>query len=134
MRVVANLATMFTDVPLLQRYEKAAKVGFKLIEVPFPYSVAANDLKAAADKHSLKHVLINAPCGNFENGERGIAASKAHLKDFERSLNTAVEYAKILQCSKIHIMAGIFVRDDEAMNVFKINIAYANEVLERVRY
>uniref|UniRef100_A0A914YYM7 Xylose isomerase-like TIM barrel domain-containing protein n=1 Tax=Panagrolaimus superbus TaxID=310955 RepID=A0A914YYM7_9BILA len=106
MRVVANLGTMFTDVPILQRYEKAAKIGFKLVENPFPYSVEASELKSAADKFNLKHILINAPCGNVDIGDRGIAASKNHLKDFEKSILKAIQYAKILECPKIHIMAG----------------------------
>uniref|UniRef100_A0AC34G3S0 Hydroxypyruvate isomerase n=1 Tax=Panagrolaimus sp. ES5 TaxID=591445 RepID=A0AC34G3S0_9BILA len=133
MRVVANLGTMFTDVPLLQRYEKAAKIGFKLVENPFPYSVEASELRSTADKFNLKHILINAPCGNFDNGDRGIAASKLHLKDFEKSILKAIQYAKILECPKIHIMAGIFARDEEAIKIYKMNIAFANEMLERVR-
>lgn len=133
MRVAANLGTMFQDVPLLQRFEKAAKMGFKLVENPFPYSVEASELRSTADKFNLKHVLINAPCGNVEIGERGIAASKNHLKDFEKSILKAINYAKILECPKIHIMAGIFARDEEAMKIYKMNIAFANEMLERVR-
>ena len=134
MRVVANLSTMFTDVPLIQRYEKAAKIGFKLVELPFPYSIPAPELKATADKFNLKHVLINAPCGDSDAGERGIAASKKHSKEFEKSLHTAIQYAKALECPKIHIMAGIFARDDDAVNTYKMNIAFATELFERVGF
>ncbi|KAH7711099.1 Protein C05D11.5, partial [Aphelenchoides avenae] len=61
MRVAANLSMMFTNVDLVARYEKAARLGFKLVEVPFPYSVPAEQLRAEADKFGLQHVLINAP-------------------------------------------------------------------------
>ncbi|KAE9548691.1 hypothetical protein FO519_008089, partial [Halicephalobus sp. NKZ332] len=73
-------ATMFTDVPLLGRYEKAAKVGFKLVEVPFPYSIPASELKKEADRNNISHVLINAPVGNFE-GENLIFANDIFEKE-----------------------------------------------------
>lgn len=38
-------------------------MGFKLVEVPFPYTVDVDDLKKEAEKYNLKHVLINAPPG-----------------------------------------------------------------------
>lgn len=45
------------------RYEKAAKLGFKLVEVPLPYSVEPELLKKEAEKYGIKHTLINAAPG-----------------------------------------------------------------------
>ena len=131
MRVAANLATMFTDVPLLSRYEKAAKVGFKLVEVPFPYSIPATELKKEADKNNLSHVLINAPVGSFENGDRGLGAIPERSEEFKSSIATALQYAKILECPRIHVMAGFSKSDKNSENVFIENLKFANNVLEK---
>uniref|UniRef100_A0A7E4ZT61 Putative hydroxypyruvate isomerase n=1 Tax=Panagrellus redivivus TaxID=6233 RepID=A0A7E4ZT61_PANRE len=131
MRVAANLAFMFTDVPLLQRYELAAKAGFKLVECPFPYSVPAEDLAKAATRNGLKHVLINAPCGNFEAGERGIAALPGRIDEFTESVKTAIAYAKALACPQIHVMAGVGVTTSETNAIYQANLAVANELFER---
>uniref|UniRef100_A0A914D3D9 Putative hydroxypyruvate isomerase n=1 Tax=Acrobeloides nanus TaxID=290746 RepID=A0A914D3D9_9BILA len=109
MKVAANFGTMFTNVPLIERYAKAAKLGFKLVEVPFPYSVDAEVLKREADKYNLKHVLINGPPGNFEAGERGLAALASEKDRFLDSLETAVKYAKVLGLTKEPSAFQVFV-------------------------
>uniref|UniRef100_A0A914ZI15 Hydroxypyruvate isomerase n=2 Tax=Parascaris univalens TaxID=6257 RepID=A0A914ZI15_PARUN len=44
MRIAANLSIMFQRVDLLQRYEKAASMGFRCVEVSIPYSQPAEKL------------------------------------------------------------------------------------------
>ncbi|GMT14621.1 hypothetical protein PFISCL1PPCAC_5918, partial [Pristionchus fissidentatus] len=131
MRVAANLTMLYTDVPLLARYERAAADGFKLVEVSLPYSEKAEDLKSAADSNGLSHILINAPAGNWSGGQRGIAALASHQIQFSKSIETSIEYAKTLQCRKVHVMAGIPTDSDlsNAATVFHENIRYASEKL-----
>ncbi|VDN53329.1 unnamed protein product [Dracunculus medinensis] len=145
MRVVANLSTMFQNVELIKRYEKAAKLGFRFVEISLPYEVKAEELKREADRHSLKHILINAPAGDWSSGFRGIAALPSCQSDFPDSITTAIEYANILECKKfnqclvavnnpltfipiqgqVHIMAGVTEINDESMTTYMENIAYA---------
>ena len=40
-RFAANLSTMFTEVPLRERFEVAARAGFEAVEVQEPYEVPA---------------------------------------------------------------------------------------------
>ncbi|KAF8360721.1 hypothetical protein PRIPAC_87644, partial [Pristionchus pacificus] len=131
MRVAANLTMMYTDVPLLSRYVRAAADGFKLVEVALPYSEKAEDLKKAADYNGLKHVLINAVPGNWEGGQRGIAALSSEKNRFKESIDTSIHYAKTLQCKKVHVMAGVPTGSDlvSAATVFVVNIGYAAEKL-----
>ncbi|GMR36293.1 hypothetical protein PMAYCL1PPCAC_06488, partial [Pristionchus mayeri] len=127
MRVAANLTMMYTDVPLLSRYARAAADGFKLVEVPLPYSEKAEDLKTAADSNGLQHILINAVPGNWEGGQRGIAALASEQKQFKESISTSIRYAKTLECSKVHVMAGVPIGADHssAAEVFIENMKYA---------
>ena len=43
----ANLSMMFQEVPFMERFAAAAKLGFKAVEFMFPYDYAIADLKAA---------------------------------------------------------------------------------------
>ncbi|GMS84073.1 hypothetical protein PENTCL1PPCAC_6248 [Pristionchus entomophagus] len=131
MRVAANLTMMYTEVPLLSRYARAAADGFKLVEVSLPYSDKAEDLKTAADYNGVKHVLINAVPGNWEGGQRGIASLASEQSTFSESISTTIHYAKTLDCKKVHVMAGIPSGSDisSAAKVFLENIRYAAETL-----
>ena len=37
-RFSANISMMFTEVPLPERFEAAARAGFKAVEIQFPYA------------------------------------------------------------------------------------------------
>uniref|UniRef100_F1LBV7 Putative hydroxypyruvate isomerase n=1 Tax=Ascaris suum TaxID=6253 RepID=F1LBV7_ASCSU len=131
MRVAANLSTMFQRVDLLQRYEKAASMGFRCVEVSIPYSQPAEMLKAEADRLKLQHVLINSPPGDWLKGDRGIAAIPTHKNDFGETLETAVKYANTLAVKKIHVMAGIIAVNDEAKRTYVDNIRAASRRFAR---
>ena len=36
-RLAANLTMLFNEAPFLERFERAAKAGFKAVEFLFPY-------------------------------------------------------------------------------------------------
>ena len=36
-KFAANLSMLFTEVPMLERFERAARAGFQAVEVQFPY-------------------------------------------------------------------------------------------------
>ena len=100
-KVVANLEFMYTNVPLIKRYSKAAKMGFKLVEIPFfIYEIEVNTVKKEAEKFGIKHVMINSPAGNLSIGEVGFAAMPKYVNRFRKSLEIAIKYAKELQISK----------------------------------
>jgi hydroxypyruvate isomerase len=40
----ANLTLLFTEVDFMDRFEKAAKAGFKAVEYMFPYPYEADQL------------------------------------------------------------------------------------------
>ena len=44
-RFAANLSMLFTEVPLLDRFEQAARAGFKAVEMQFPYEAPAAALR-----------------------------------------------------------------------------------------
>lgn len=57
----SNLSTMFTNVPLEQRFNLAAQCGFDTVEISDPYVLLPDIL--AANKGDLKVDLINLHAG-----------------------------------------------------------------------
>jgi 2-dehydrotetronate isomerase len=129
-RFAANLSTMFTDWPFLERFAAARKAGFEAVECQFPYEEEAADLKAELSANGLKMLLINTPAGDFAAGERGLAGLPGREADFRAALERALAYAEALDCPQIHVMAG--VRPDGASRekcwaTYKANLRIAGE-------
>lgn len=132
MRVAVNLNMFHPELPLLQRYKAAATAGFRLVEVSLPYSEKAEVLKSTADSLGLAHSLINAPPGDWSRGFRGLAALPTCKAEFRESIDTAVHYAKTLNCDKVHVMAGIPAKgESDSHKVFLENVAFAAEKLSQ---
>ena len=72
-RFSANLSMLFTEVPFLDRFERAAQAGFEAVEFMFPNAHSPQENKARLDATGLKAVLHNLPAGDWEGGDRGIA-------------------------------------------------------------
>ncbi|GGK03631.1 2-oxo-tetronate isomerase [Pseudomonas matsuisoli] len=106
-RFAANLSLMFADAPFLDRFDRAARAGFKGVEYLFPYGESAADLAQRLEQHDLIQVLFNLPPGNFGAGERGLAALPGRESEFREGLERALEYAQVLRCANLHAMAGI---------------------------
>ena len=129
-RLSANLSWLFTEVPFLERFGEAARAGFRAVEFAFAYDVPERAIADRLAEHGLECVLINAPPGDYALGERGIAALPGREKDFAASFATALRYAAVLRCPRIHVMAGL-VRAAElraqTRATFISNLRYACE-------
>ncbi len=85
----------------------AARDGFRAVEFMFPYEHDPKELAARLKAHGLQQVLFNAPPGDFEGGERGIAALPGREAEFRAGFEQALRYAEALQCPRIHVMAAL---------------------------
>ena len=127
-RLAANISMLFPELPFLDRYEAAAKAGFKAVETLFPYEFDPADIKSRLDRYGLTQVLINTPPGDWNAGERGIGALPGREADFEKSFDTALSFAKALKCDKIHVMAGLLPKGADrarCRDVFVANLLKA---------
>ncbi len=106
-RFCANLNFLFTEVPLLDRFEAAAKAGFKAVEIGNPYDASAADIAARLKANGLTLVLINTTAGDAAKGERGRGALAGREKDFHADLEAALSYCAATGCKLVHVMAGL---------------------------
>ncbi|MEO6749263.1 MAG: 2-oxo-tetronate isomerase [Casimicrobiaceae bacterium] len=105
-RFSANLGFLFNEVPFLERFGEAAHAGFRAVEFAFAYETKVDEIAIQAERHKLEVVLINAPPGDWSAGERGIASLDGREHDFAAGLVTALRYASVLRCPRVHVMAG----------------------------
>lgn len=127
LRFDPNLRWLFTEVPMLERYESAAKAGFKGVEVAFPYEYPAKEIAARLGANGLSMVQILSPF-DWNGGERGLAALPGREKDFRSSIHAAIDYATQVGGPMIHVMPGNMGPElDRArcMDLFLENIAWA---------
>src|SRR3954465_5239203 len=106
-RFAANVSMLYPELDFLDRFEAAARDGFRAVEYLFPYAYDARELKARLDANGLKQVLFNAPPGDWDKGERGVACSPGREHEFRASIGKALEYARVLECPRVHVMAGL---------------------------
>lgn len=106
-KFAANLSFLFPEKDFLDRFEAAAKAGFKAVEYLFPYEWKKDDLAARLEANGLTQALFNLPPGDWSKGERGLAAIPGREAEFEKSVATALDYADALGCRLIHAMPGL---------------------------
>jgi hydroxypyruvate isomerase len=106
-RFAANLSLLYNDVDFLDRFAAAAADGFQGVEFLFPYAWPAEQLAGLLKAHGLQQVLFNAPPGDWEAGERGLACRPGREAEFRAGFEQALGYARVLGCPRIHVMAGL---------------------------
>ncbi len=106
-RFAANLSFLFNEVSFPDRFTAAAEQGFTACEFMFPYDYEAASLRRRLDANGLQLVLFNAAQGNWEAGERGIAAVPGREADFDAAILQAAGYARVLGNKLVHVMAGL---------------------------
>jgi hydroxypyruvate isomerase len=105
-KFAANLTMLFNEVPFLDRFEHAAKAGFKAVEFLFPYAYAAVDIRQRLDDNGLTLVLHNLPPGDWDAGERGIGCLPDRVEEFRAGVARGIEYAQALGVQQLNCLAG----------------------------
>ncbi|AMW16718.1 hydroxypyruvate isomerase family protein [Glaesserella parasuis] len=126
-KFAANLTMMFNEVPFLDRFEAAAKAGFRYVEYLWPYEYDKEVLKRLLDQYELKQVLFNTAAGNVSAGEWGVSAIPGREEDSHKDIDMALEYALALGCKNVHVMAAVVPEDQDRE-------AYKQTFIENVRY
>jgi hydroxypyruvate isomerase len=128
----ANLSMLFTEVPFIERFGRAARAGFTEVECQFPYEVTPQAIRAELKAHGLSLILHNLPAGNWAGGERGIACHPDRVAEFRLGVDQAIAYSTALDVKKINCLAGIkpvAVSSEQARATLVANLRYAAQKL-----
>jgi len=127
-KFAANLSMMFGEVEFLDRFATASRAGYKGVEFLFPYAFEAEVLAGELSGNGLEQVLFNMPPGDWDAGERGLACLPDRVGEFQDGVGTAIEYAKALNCPRLHVMAGLKpegVDDGKLRETYVSNLKFA---------
>jgi hydroxypyruvate isomerase len=131
-RLAANLTLLFNEVDFLDRFALAAQAGFAGVEFLFPYAWPKQLLAERLREHGLQMVLHNLPAGNWDAGERGIAALPDRVGEFQDGVGRAIEYALALGCPQLNCLAGLAppgAAPERLHATFVANLRYAADRL-----
>jgi hydroxypyruvate isomerase len=131
-KFAANLSFLFTEVPFPERFARAAAAGFAGVEYLFPYDWPAHDVAGWLAAAGVEQVLFNLPPGDWAAGERGLACLPHRQGEFAESVERALDYAIVLDCERVHCMAGLRpdgVDEAELETTYVANLRYAADRL-----
>jgi len=113
---------LYPELDFLDRFEAAAKDGFKAVEYLFPFACESGEIAARLKAHGLQQVLFNAPPGDWDGGERGLACLPGREAEFRAGIGKALDYAAALDCPRIHVMAGLLPVGSERETLYSTYI------------
>src|SRR3954468_5157223 len=105
--LAANLSLLFTEHAFLDRFEAAAKAGFRFVEYQFPYEFEKDEIAKRARAARVQVVLHNIPSGDAAKSDPGIACLPDRIEEFRKGVQRAVDYAMAAGCPRLNCLAGI---------------------------
>lgn len=127
-----HLGYVLGSLPVPERFIRARALGFRAVEIPFPYDTPAADYAAHLRGSGLQQISIGAPTTDYRKGVPGLAIDPALRDDFVRSLDTAIAYAGVIGAPAIHVFSGSrnpALSDAAMAATYRENIALAAETL-----
>lgn len=107
LRFSANLGFLWSQLPLLERIERAAASGFRAVELHWPYDTPPQEVKQACVRLGLTLLAANSPIGNAALGESGLAALTGREAEFKQSFELSLVWCVEAGASAIHVLPGI---------------------------
>ncbi|MBI20953.1 MAG: hydroxypyruvate isomerase [Chloroflexi bacterium] len=134
-KLEANLQFMFNEFPVLERYDMAAQLGFKGVEIQSPYGISIEDIVYRLNKNNLKHVIINTPVSDPDTGMNNISLRPDRKKIYRNRTAMAIEYAHGLKCDGVNIGIGQAPDNfskEEINETLLENILFASDELKKI--
>jgi hydroxypyruvate isomerase len=127
----ANLSILWPEVPLAERFARAARAGFGAVELWWPGDADARALPGLAARWNLRIVLLNFDAGDMAAGERGLAADPARRGYLRDHVPTALRVARECGCPRLNLLIGLRQERyslDEQVACAADNVAWAADL------
>lgn len=130
LRFSANLSLLFTELPLPERFQAARQHGFAAVEIQFPYTLPAAQIRDLLDQQGLQLVLFNVDADTLLQGGEGLAAVPEKRDRFKVAVAQALAYAEALKPHFINVLPGRCL-DPQRLQQYRAtlleNLCYASE-------
>jgi hydroxypyruvate isomerase len=105
-RFDVNISFLLKEVSFLERFERAASLGFGAVEFPWPGDENLAAIEARVYETGLHVVLMNVDAGDMARGERGFL-NDSNRKGWVRArASRAIEFAKQIGCPRLNALVG----------------------------
>ncbi len=134
-KINANIQFMFNEYELLDRYDAAARAGFKGVEIQAPYSEPTEAIQERLERNDLKHVIINLPVTDPETGLGNLPLQPDKVGIYQERVALGVEYASALGCVGVNTGIGPLPEGADAETAYRTyidNLRYAADELAKV--
>ncbi len=127
MRFCANVSILFNEVPLLERFDRAARARFSAVEFWWPRDERLEEVEAAIRDAGVAVALFNFDAGDLSAGERGLLSDPARAAGFRENVPVALELARRLACPRLNALVGLEQegRREEQLELAAENVAWA---------
>ncbi len=128
LRFDLNISILLKEVPFLERFERAASLGFGAVEFWWP---GGENLSATAERlraTGLAVALMNFDAGNMAGGERGFLNDHGRQEQFRANVPVALEFARQVGCPQLNALVGNTIPGkgrEEQMEQVRKNLAWA---------
>jgi len=106
LRFDVNISFLFKEVTFLERFERAASLGFGAVEFPWPGDENLAAIEARVHETGLKVVLMNVDAGDMARGERGFLNDSSRKAWVHARASKAIEFAKQIGCPRLNALVG----------------------------
>ena len=133
-RFAANLTIAFTEFPVMERFERAAALGFTHVEMLFPFHFDVDQIERELRRNRVALVLFDTDPGDWGAGERGYLCDPSRTERFQESVKEAIDVAKRLGTHRLNALAGLVpagVSFEEARATAIENLRRAAPLAER---
>lgn len=118
-RFAANLGYLFPEHEFLDRFEAAAKAGFRAVEFAQPYAWPAAEIRARLDANGLECALVNLPMGDRARGDFGIACRPGREAEFREGVALGIACAHALGVPRLNCITGTAAPAEDRMALLR---------------
>jgi hydroxypyruvate isomerase len=115
-KFAANLTMLFTELPVIERFDAARAEGFDAVEFLFPYEDDVDGIERAIKQLDLELILFDLPVGDFAAGDRGLANDPARTDEFRRGALMTAELARRYGTTLLNCLVGKVLPDIPAQD------------------
>jgi hydroxypyruvate isomerase len=134
MRFSANVSILFKEVPLLERFGRAAAAGFSAVEFWWPgHEAELGEVERAVSDAGLDVALSNFDAGDMAAGDRGLASDPERQHLFRENVPVALDLARSLGCERMNVLVGHEIPGldrEEQLALARENVRFAAQKAE----
>ena len=106
LRFDVNISFLLNEVPFLERFERAASLGFGAVEFQWPGDENLAAIEVLVRETGLHVVLMNIDAGDMARGERGFLNDTSRKEWVHTRASKAIEFAKQIGCPRLNALVG----------------------------